>query len=257
MKRILVRFDDICPTMDYNQFHIAIELMNKYNVKALLGIIPDCKDPDLLLEEKHIDFWDFVKELQSNGYTIAMHGVNHVFDNHARGSIVSRWDSEFAGQTFEEQLEKIKKGKAILESHNIQTDIFIAPGHSFDNNTLKALAACGFKYISDGLSPKPYMTYGITCIPVLSAGMPRLKMGTNHTAVFHAHEWIREDKKYCYQQFVNLIENHHTECLSWVQYIHRTMGNALTQRCIEKIHVSFIRYIKPMASILLSKIRKL
>lgn len=256
MKRILVRIDDICPTMNFHQFKIAMELMDKYNVKPLLGVVPDCKDPDLQIEPEHSDFWDFVKELQNKGYTIAMHGYIHVFDNHARGIVVNRWDSEFAGHPYEVQQEKIRKGKETLESHGIYTDVFFAPGHSYDENTLKALATCGFKYMSDGLSCKPYIWHGITCIPVRSGGMPRLTFGTTHTAVFHVHEWVREDKKYCYNQFVNLINNHHNEILTWDEFINVPKGNLLIQRTYERLHVFFNRHIKPVLSNIISLMRR-
>lgn len=35
--KILIRFDDICPTMDFEQFHIAENMMNKYRIKLLIG----------------------------------------------------------------------------------------------------------------------------------------------------------------------------------------------------------------------------
>lgn len=256
MKRILLRIDDICPTMNFHQFQIAMGMMDRYNVKPLLGVVPDCQDPDLQIEPVHADFWDFVKALQDKGYTIAMHGYIHRFDNHARGIVVQRWDSEFAGHPYEVQLEKIRKGKEVLESHGIHTDIFFAPGHSYDENTLRALAACGFKYMSDGLSSKPYSWHGITCIPARSAGMPRLSNGTNHTAVFHVHEWVREDKKYCYRQFVNLLEQHHKEILSWDNYINMPIGNLFFQRNVEKTHIFFNRHIKPLLSKAISSIRR-
>ena len=256
MKRILLRIDDICPTMDFHQFQIAMELMDKYNVKPLVGVVPDGQDPDLQIEPAHSNFWEFVKELQDKGYTIAMHGYIHVFDNHARGIVVKRWDSEFAGHPYEVQLEKIRKGKEILESHNIHTDIFFAPGHSYDENTLKALAACGFKYMSDGLSCKPYSLHGIICIPARSAGMPRLSSGTTHTAVFHVHEWVREDKKYCYRQFVDLINKHHKEILAWDEFINVPNGNLFIQRTNEKMHVLFNRHIKPVLSKIISFIKR-
>lgn len=256
MKRILLRIDDICPTMDFVRFNEAMELMDKYGVKPLLGVIPDCQDPDLQIEPEHSDFWEFVKGLQDKGYTIAMHGYIHVFDNHARGIVVKRWDSEFAGHPYEVQLEKIRKGKEILESHGIHTDIFFAPGHSYDENTLKALATCGFKYMSDGLSSKPYNWHGITCIPARSAGMPRLSSGTTHTAVFHIHEWNREDKKYCQQQFTNLIETHYDEILTWKEYINVSTGSLFIQRTNERCHVLFNRHIKPNLSKIISLIRR-
>lgn len=256
MKRILVRIDDICPTMDFQQFQIAMELMDKFNVKPLLGVIPDCQDLDLQIEEKHTEFWNFVKGLQKKGYTIAMHGYVHVFDNHARGIVVKRWDSEFAGHTYETQLEKIRRGKEILERRGIYTDVFFAPGHSYDENTLKALATCGFKYMSDGLSSKPYKWHGITCIPALSAGMPRLSFGTNHTAVFHVHEWTRENKKYCYNQFVKLLEQHHDEILTWKEYINVPLGNLFIQRTQEIFKVFFNRHIKSILAKIVSTLRR-
>lgn len=124
-----------------------------------------------------------------------MHGHNHSFNCHCRGKVVSRYDSEFAGHSLEKQLEKIQQGKTILESHGIITDVFFAPGHSYDENTLKALALCGFRYMSDGKSYKPYEKYGITCLPCRSGGIPKIRYGTFHTAVFHAHEWLCENKK--------------------------------------------------------------
>jgi predicted deacetylase len=248
MKRILLRIDDVCPTMDFHQFQIAMELMDKYNVKPLLGVIPDCKDPDLQIEPQRKDFWDFVKGLQQKGYTLAMHGCNHVFDNHARGLVVKRWDSEFAGHSYETQLEKIRKGKEILESHGIQTDVFFAPGHSYDENTLKALSACGFKFMSDGLSFKPYQFNGVICVPVRSAGMPNLYLRETHTAVFHVHEWVREEKSYCYCQFVDLLEHHNQEILPWNEFVRVNVGNFYVQRTIERMSVLINRYVRPTLS---------
>lgn len=253
MKRILLRIDDVCPTMDFHQFQIAMELMDKYNVKPLLGVIPDCKDIDLQIEPERTDFWDFIKGLQQKGYTLAMHGCNHVFDNHARGLVVKRWDSEFAGHSYETQLEKIRRGKEILESHGIHTDVFFAPGHSYDENTLKALSACGFKYMSDGLSPKPYKLNGIICIP---AGLPNFSFVNRHTAILHPHEWGQQGKEYCYTQFVELIKTHHSEILPWEMFIQGDNGNLFFQRTFERMYVFVNRYVRPTLSKLLYGIKK-
>ena len=48
--KILLRFDDICPTMNWEQWDRAKQLMNEKGVTALLGVIPDCQDPDLNIE---------------------------------------------------------------------------------------------------------------------------------------------------------------------------------------------------------------
>ena len=256
MKKVLVRFDDICPTMNFHQFHIAMELMDKNGVKPLIGVIPDCQDPDLQIEEPYEYFWEFVKELQAKGYTVAMHGNVHVFDNHARGMVVSRWDSEFAGHPYEVQLEKIRKGKDILESHGIHTVIFFAPGHSYDANTLRALSACGFKYMSDGKSSKPYTRYGVTCIPCRSGGVPGMRFGTYHTAVLHAHEWAMESGKKCYTQFVNLLNNYQSEIVTWDEYVSRPCGNTVIQRLNEWLYVRYQRHLYPLFGKLIRIIRR-
>ena len=64
---ILIRFDDICPTMDYSQFKKATDLLDKYNVHPLIGVIPECQDEELLIEEYHSDFWNYIKELEKKG----------------------------------------------------------------------------------------------------------------------------------------------------------------------------------------------
>lgn len=256
MKRILIRIDDICPTMDFYQFQLAMDLMDKYNIKPLLGVIPDCHDPDLQIEKKHENFWEFVKELQNKGYTIAMHGYIHMFDNHARGIMVKRWDTEFAGHPYEVQLEKIQKGKRILEEHGINTNIFFAPGHSYDENTLKALASCGFMYMSDGLSIKPYKLHNIICIPIQPSGLPRLTHRINNVEILHVHEWKYKEKQYCYNRFIDLIEQHHNEILPWDEYINMPMGNVYWQRMLEKINVFFDRHLKPYLSNIRSRVKK-
>ena len=160
MKKILIRFDDICPTMNWELWEKAESLLVTNDIKPLIGVIPNCTDPDLQLDNARTDFWEWLKEKQDNGYAIAMHGVNHVFCSLNRGILTTRIGSEFAGVPYDKQLQNIRKGKEIFESHGIHTDIFFAPGHSYDENTVKALAACGFKYMSDGKSSKAYTWHG-------------------------------------------------------------------------------------------------
>lgn len=62
--KILIRFDDICPTMNFEQFHLAETMMDKYQIKPLVGVVPDCRDSDLLISDGKNDFWDYVLALQ-------------------------------------------------------------------------------------------------------------------------------------------------------------------------------------------------
>ena len=257
IRKILIRLDDICPTMDYEQLNIAIEKMDKYSIKPLIGVIPDCRDNDLLLESEHPDFWEYIKSLRDKGYTIAMHGVNHELNSMHKGIVNNRIGSEFSGVPLEEQIRKIELGKNILKSHGIETDIFFAPAHSYDKNTIKALAACGFKYMSDGKSKKPYKKDGVICIPCRFNGCPTIRKTGYYTAVFHAHEWVRIEKKYDYHSFCDLIEKYHDDIVSFDDYSRRKCGNTYFQHLDEYVFILWIFKVKPMLSKMYNSLKKL
>lgn len=253
--KILVRFDDICPTMDFTQFRRAMNLLDQYGVRPLIGVIPDCKDPDLNIENPHEDFWEFVKDLQAKGYTIAMHGYQHVFTSKHRGLVTNRIGSEFAGHPLDVQSEKIRKGKAILASHGIKTDIFFAPAHSYDENTVKALAANGFKYMSDGKSSKPYLWHGIKLLPDRDGGCPRIRRRKLYTAVFHAHEWKRADKAYGYADLQNLLLQHSEKIVMWNEFAQTKCGNFTWQRMVERYYCVYEQRMKPTLVLLKRKMK--
>lgn len=161
------RLDDITPGMDIIKFNRMKEIFDKYNVKPLIGVVPDNKDSSLCLNPANIGFWDLIKNLQEQGWLIAQHGLNHYYINKNPGILRCNKYSEFAGLPYAEQLEKISRGKEILRSHGIYTDIFMAPAHSYDQNTLLALKANGFKFVTDGYARYPFDYKGIKFIPCL------------------------------------------------------------------------------------------
>lgn len=247
-RKILIRIDDVCPTMNYKQFKKAVDIMDKYSIKPLIGVIPDCKDSDLFIEPEHADFWNYLKELSGQGYTIAMHGVTHELSSMHRGIANNRIGSEFSGVPLEKQIPKIEYGKNILKSHGIETNIFFAPAHSYDLNTIKALAACGFKYMSDGKSSKPYKKDGIICIPCRSNGCPNIGKQGYYTAVFHAHEWARKEKEYDFLSFCNLIDNYHNDIVTFDEYASRECGDTFFQQLDESVYLIWLFRIKPLLS---------
>lgn len=257
MKRsLLIRIDDICPTMNFNEFKRATDILDSYGLKPLIGVIPDCKDPDLDIQPKREDFWQFVKQLQQNGYAVAMHGFHHVFDSPHHGIVNRRLASEFAGHSLEVQVEKIRKGKEILNLHGIQTDTFFAPAHSYDDNTLRALKICGFKYLSDGKSRKPYERCGIICLPCRATGVTRIYRGGLQTAVIHTHEWVQPSKKIEYEAFELFCKQHKDEVVTFDQYANSPTGNKLIQRIDEKFFLMWEFYIRPHVLKLIRIIRK-
>ncbi len=247
-RKILIRFDDICPTMDWKQWKRAVSVLETFDVKPLLGVIPDCRDPELFINEERADFWQYIKSLQERGYTLAMHGYQHVFDTKARGMVSVRHASEFAGHTYKEQFEKLQSGRKILGSHGIETDIFFAPAHSYDLNTLKALGALGFKYISDGMSRTPIARFGVACLPCRSGGVPRIGKCGYYTAVFHAHEWNRPDKAEEYMRLKRLCRMYQSDIVSFDEYNDRKAAGGIMARLDEWMYLRFLYGVRPVLS---------
>ena len=231
--KILLRFDDICPTMNWEQWGKAQAILDAANVKSLLGVIPDNQDPDLMIDKPHADFWNILLELQKDGHTIAMHGYQHVFSSPHHGLLNYRMNSEFAGLPLEDQIVKIRRGKEILENHGIYTDVFFAPAHSYDENTLIALSECGFKYMSDGKSKKAYLWHGIKCLPFRNGGGANSN-GRYSTYVYHAHEWVKKEKECGYYHLQDIVKK---EVVSFDEYKRQPCGNKLIQQVSERLFV--------------------
>lgn len=164
--KITIRIDDITPDMDFEKFERFKAILDKHDIKPLIGVVPDNKDKKLKKSEPREDFWEYVKNLQSNGWVVAMHGYNHVYVNRNPGMFPISDKSEFAGLSYNRQDEMIREGKRILKANGIITDFFMAPSHSYDRSTLKALRVNGFHKITDGFGDCPYELDGITFYPI-------------------------------------------------------------------------------------------
>jgi predicted deacetylase len=163
--------DDITPTMDWARFYALISLFRRFKVKPLLGVVPDNRDPKLHVSPPAKDFWERLRVLAARDEVeFAQHGYQHIMTNSAGTALIGavyglKERSEFAGLSYDEQRAKIRLGQSILRHHGIETTFWMAPNHSFDRNTLKALRDCGFTALTDGISLFPFKDEGIICIP--------------------------------------------------------------------------------------------
>lgn len=180
------RLDDITPDMNWDTFYQLKSVFDKYHIKPLLGVVPDNRDDSLKRGALCADFWKVIRQLQEDGWLIAQHGYRHQYCSNNKGLLRLKEVSEFAGLTYEEQKEKIRRGSKILQKNGIYVTIFMAPGHTFDKNTLKALKENGFLYITDGYSTQLYQRNGIihipsrTSTPQISRGVDTICLHTNH-----------------------------------------------------------------------------
>ena len=163
--KCIIRLDDITPDMNWDKFHKVERILDQYSVCPLIGIVPDNQDEKLQIEEKRTDFIEKIQGWQQKGWAIAQHGMYHVYETQDSGILGINPFSEFAGLSYEAQVEKLSKGKLVLEDLGVNIDIFMAPGHTYDKNTLRALKDTGFAVITDGLYKKPYTDKGLLFVP--------------------------------------------------------------------------------------------
>ena len=207
---ILIRFDDIAPNMSWEMMDKCQELLNYYDLKPVMGVIPDNQDNEILKYPKRENFWETVKKWELNNWSIAMHGYNHLYDKETNKKDFFNYGgrSEFFGHSYEDQLSKIKKGLEIFQKNNIQIDTFFAPNHTYDRNTFKALKNSGILKIIDGYGLMPYSFNGIKFVPQLFYKLHILPFGIQSTQI-HINYWSDKD----FINFKKFIEKNHNKVI--------------------------------------------
>jgi predicted deacetylase len=185
----LIRFDDICPTMNWGVWDKIEQLLTPLEIKPLLAVIPDNQDPNLLFCPPNQRFWQRVREWQARGWSIALHGYQHRYVNNNGGMLKLSRKSEFAGLPRDAQEFKLHAGLAKFEKEGIRANAWVAPSHSFDETTVQLLSEAGIRVISDGLTILPFEgKYGITWVPQQMWEFRRRKRGV-WTVCFHHNTW--------------------------------------------------------------------
>src|SRR3954464_6655558 len=95
--KYLLRFDDLCPTMAREPFTRFMDLVDRYRIHPILAVVPDNHDPELDIENPDPNFWRRMRDLESAGATIALHGYRHVCQNRGPSFLRMHSDTEFAG----------------------------------------------------------------------------------------------------------------------------------------------------------------
>lgn len=164
MSKFFFRLDDIAPNMNWDNFYRIKEIFNRRKIKPLIAVIPDVRDPKLTQWPENKDFWATIGELNRNGWIVGQHGYRHLSEGN--GGILKIHNSgEFGGLDFKFQESMITSGKEIIKTNLVNPEIFIAPRHSFDKNTIKALKINGFNHISDGIALYPFKKWGLIWLP--------------------------------------------------------------------------------------------
>lgn len=173
-----MRNDDPGPRSDPHKERQVLEIFEKYYVPQVVAVIPtNIEDPHVYDKGSIRPLRDnpeviaIIKEYQQKGLIeIAQHGYTHqtnpsrpsinhdITDDDYYQGIDRRWVSfkpkhkdgysEFAGLGYEKQYEKVHKGQIYLNDiFQLKFDSFIFPWNTYDQQSLKALKDCGYKYV--------------------------------------------------------------------------------------------------------------
>jgi len=191
--KYLIRFDDLCPTMNWDIWVEIEAVLVEQNIAPLLAVVPDNHDPKLAVGPSCSPFWHEVRKWQARGWSIGLHGYQHLYVTRDAGIVGIQPRSEFAGLPAAEQEQKLRKAMAIFRDNGIEPQLWIAPAHSFDRHTLACLAEIGLSTISDGLALAPHTDpVGLFWVPQQLWRFRWRPFGV-WTVCYHHNQWQRHD----------------------------------------------------------------
>lgn len=214
INKYLIRLDDACPYMSLVKWTQMEKILDKFGVKPLVGLIPNNEDSATCIDKEDPNFWSLVKTWEQKGWTMALHGYNHVCTTNNGGLNPVHKRSEFAGLPLEEQQYKISQGYSILKKNDIEPEWFFAPSHTFDENTLGAIKLCtSIKYVSDMIATKPYISYGLTFVPCQMGRLREMPISGYWCACYHPN--IMKDEEF--EMLESFLATHKDDFISFAE----------------------------------------
>jgi hypothetical protein len=191
--KYILRLDDACPTMKLSSWQRIEKKLNQYCIKPIVAVIPKNKDTGMFIDPHNEKFWHMVRNWEGKGWCIAMHGYTHRYDSSEGGFARFKTQSEFAGIAPQVQEKRILRGYAKLKAVGLSPSVWVAPSHTFDAVTLRALTEkTDIRIISDGWSFRPYLEYDFIWIPQQIGRFKSLIFGT-WTIAIHPNTMLEED----------------------------------------------------------------
>ena len=66
-EKFIIRFDDITPQMSWEKFNSIESVLDKYNIRPIVGVVPNCRDESLNVSSPNKNFWQAVRSWQDKG----------------------------------------------------------------------------------------------------------------------------------------------------------------------------------------------
>jgi predicted deacetylase len=210
-------------------------LIDQFDIHPILALVPENRDPELMIDSPDPGFWQRMRMLERAGATIALHGHQHLCRTRGRSMVPLHEFSEFSGIPFAIQRAWIHEGLETLRRYGLTLRLFVAPRHGFDQNTLSALRSEGIGHLSDGFARVPFVREGMMWIPQQlwspigqSAGLWTICVHSN-TASDESVEVLRSFLEAYSPQFTSfdrICEDFTPQPLGWSELFHEQIALA-------------------------------
>lgn len=235
-RQLLLRLDDACPSMVHEHWLAIEQALDTIGVKPIVGVIPECRDPTLFLREPDLDFWARVRGWQQKGWTIAMHGLHHIYHDDPPGTMALvnfHRRGEFVGLDIDMQRLMFRSAWAICVRNGVRPTMFMAPSHSFDATTLAAMRQeTPIRWITDGVSFRPFFHEGVHWLPQQLGRLPNWIPPGAWTACLHPNSMTTEQV----ERTVQLISHHRAKFVTVEQCKQSVRRRGLPDRVFEKAY---------------------
>lgn len=169
---VVFRYDDYSAKSNTALEVALLELFRRHDYPFVFGVVPtialDIHHPtpetSEFLRPLLDDKFSILREAMSDGTVeVALHGLTHQ-------RVDPETPSEFRGRTYEDQLDRISRGKSFLEEGlDAKIRVFIPPWNSFDASTIRALEAAELDILSSDITRIKREVGTLTHLPKLAA----------------------------------------------------------------------------------------
>jgi len=136
------------------EVELALEYCADVGARPALLVVPNFHGAWPLLE--HQDYCARLRQLQSVGHEIYLHGLFHKSRPNGHGlrwnfaqKVASAGEAEFSDVTQEEAIARLDEGEATLMAAGLRIDGFVAPAWSMPRWLLPLLATRGYRFSED------------------------------------------------------------------------------------------------------------
>jgi predicted deacetylase len=235
--KYIIRLDDACPTMNKKNWDRMEKLLDKHTIKPMVAIIPDNQDKKLMVDTYDNDFWSKSRRWQDKNWEIALHGYEHKYVTKGSSIVPINNYSEFSGLSLEKQKEKIKEGISIFKEEALSCRLWIAPAHSFDENTIKALKSeSDISIISDGIAFDSYWEHDIHWVPQQLWRARKMPFGT-WTICFHPDMMSEND----FKKLEIFLEKNDTNIIAMDELVLKKRKKNIFEKLFEKVYWNLLK----------------